>query len=120
VALQMLGRLLDHFLGKRNEHAVIMGATSGDTGSAAMEGCKPSEHVDIFILHPYNRVSEVQPRQMTTVLEDNEFNNAVEGNFDDYQATVKENYKNQGFRGGNTSLVAMNATNWARITTQVV
>lgn len=120
VALQMLGRLLDHFLGKRNEHAVIMGATSGDTGSAAIEGCKPCEHVDIFILHPHNRVSEVQRRQMTTVQADNVFNIAVEGNFDDCQAIVKDSFNNQGFLGGNTRLVAVNSINWARIMAQIV
>ncbi|HCW96644.1 MAG TPA: threonine synthase, partial [Pseudomonas sp.] len=66
-ALQLLGRLLDYVLAKRGERVVIMGATSGDTGSAAIEGCRRCENVDIFILHPHNRVSEVQRRQMTTI-----------------------------------------------------
>ncbi len=79
VALQLLGRLLDHFLKKRGERAVIMGATSGDTGSAAIEGCRHCDNLDIFILHPHNRVSEVQRRQMTSVLADNVFNIAIEG-----------------------------------------
>ncbi len=82
-ALQLLGRLLDHVLAKRGERVVIMGATSGDTGSAAIEGCKRCENVDIFILHPHQRVSEVQRRQMTTLLGDNIHNIAIEGNFDD-------------------------------------
>ena len=80
-ALQFLGRLLDYMLKRRNEHVVIMGATSGDTGSAAIEGCRHSDNVDIFILHPHNRVSEFQRRQMTTVLEGNVWNIAIEGNF---------------------------------------
>ncbi len=78
-ALQLLGRLLDYVLAKRNERVVIMGATSGDTGSAAIEGCRRCENVDIFILHPHNRVSEVQRRQMTTILGDNIHNIAIEG-----------------------------------------
>ena len=82
-ALQLLGRLLDHVLAKRGERVVIMGATSGDTGSAAIEGCKRCENVDIFILHPHQRVSEVQRRQMTTLLGDNIHNIAIEGNFGD-------------------------------------
>ena len=119
VALQLLGRLLDHFLKKRDERAVIMGATSGDTGSAAIEGCRHCDNLDIFILHPHNRVSEVQRRQMTTVLADNVFNVAIEGNFDDAQAMVKASFANQGFLNG-TRLVAVNSINWARIMAQIV
>ena len=119
VALQLLGRLLDHFLAKRGERAVIMGATSGDTGSAAIEGCRACDHVDIFILHPHNRVSEVQRRQMTSVLADNVFNIAIEGNFDDAQAMVKASFANQDFLNG-TRLVAVNSINWARIMAQIV
>ena len=76
-ALQLLGRLLDFVLKRRNERVVILGATSGDTGSAAIEGCKHCDNVDIFILHPYKRVSDVQRKQMTTVLGDNVFNIAT-------------------------------------------
>ncbi len=119
VALQLLGRLLDHFLKKRDERAVIMGATSGDTGSAAIEGCRHCDNLDIFILHPHNRVSEVQRRQMTTVLADNVFNVALEGNFDDARAMVKASFANQGFLNG-TRLVAVNSINWARIMAQIV
>ncbi|MAO62961.1 threonine synthase [Halomonas sp. CnH100-B] len=119
VALQLLGRLLDHFLKKRNERAVIMGATSGDTGSAAIEGCRHCDNLDIFILHPHNRVSEVQRRQMTSVLADNVFNIAIEGNFDDAQAMVKASFANQDFLNG-TRLVAVNSINWARIMAQIV
>ncbi|RUR39602.1 threonine synthase [Vreelandella populi] len=119
VALQLLGRLLDHFLKKRNERAVIMGATSGDTGSAAIEGCRHCDNLDIFILHPHKRVSEVQRRQMTSVLADNVFNIAIEGNFDDAQAMVKASFANQDFLNG-TRLVAVNSINWARIMAQIV
>ncbi|MEC8916865.1 MAG: threonine synthase [Pseudomonadota bacterium] len=119
VALQLLGRILDHFLAKRGERAVIMGATSGDTGSAAIEGCRHCDHLDIFILHPHNRVSEVQRRQMTTVLADNVFNIAIEGNFDDAQAMVKASFADQAFLEG-ARLVAVNSINWARIMAQIV
>lgn len=119
VALQLLGRLLDHFLKKRDERAVIMGATSGDTGSAAIEGCRHCDNLDIFILHPYQRVSEVQRRQMTSVLADNVFNVAIEGNFDDAQAMVKASFADQSFLNG-TQLVAVNSINWARIMAQIV
>lgn len=119
VALQLLGRILDHFLAKRGERAVIMGATSGDTGSAAIEGCRHCDNLDIFILHPHKRVSEVQRRQMTSVLADNVFNIAIEGDFDDAQAMVKASFADQAFLNG-TRLVAVNSINWARIMAQVV
>ena len=118
-ALQLLGRLLDHFLTKRNERVVIMGATSGDTGSAAIEGCRRCENVDIFILHPHQRVSEVQRRQMTSALSDNIHNIAIEGNFDDCQEMVKASFADQSFLKG-TRLVAVNSINWARIMAQTV
>lgn len=118
-ALQLLGRLLDHILTKRNERVVIMGATSGDTGSAAIEGCRACENVDIFILYPHGRVSEVQRRQMTTALNDNIHNIAIEGNFDDCQEMVKASFADQGFLKG-TRLVAVNSINWARIMAQTV
>ena len=118
-ALQLLGRLLDHFLTKRNERVVIMGATSGDTGSAAIEGCRRCENVDIFILHPHQRVSDVQRRQMTSALSDNIHNIAIEGNFDDCQEMVKASFADQSFLKG-TRLVAVNSINWARIMAQIV
>lgn len=118
-ALQLLGRLLDYFLKRRNERVVIMGATSGDTGSAAIEGCRHCDNVDIFILHPFERVSDVQRKQMTTVLADNVFNIAVEGNFDDCQNMVKQSFADQSFLEG-TRLVAVNSINWARIMAQIV
>lgn len=118
-ALQLLGRLLDHVLAKRGERVVIMGATSGDTGSAAIEGCRRCENVDIFILHPHQRVSEVQRRQMTSILGENIHNLAIEGNFDDCQEMVKASFADQGFLKG-TRLVAVNSINWARIMAQIV
>ncbi len=119
-ALQLLGRLLDYVLERRNQHVTILGATSGDTGSAAIEGCRRCKNVDIFILHPYQRVSEVQRRQMTTILGDNIHNLAVEGNFDDCQRMVKESFADQSFLGGKSQLVAVNSINWARIMAQIV
>lgn len=117
-ALQLLGRLLDYVLAKRGERVVIMGATSGDTGSAAIEGCRRCENVDIFILHPHQRVSEVQRRQMTTIAGDNIHNIAIEGNFDDCQEMVKASFADQAFLKG-TRLVAVNSINWARIMAQI-
>ena len=119
-ALQLFGRLLDYVLEKRGERVVIMGATSGDTGSAAIEGCRRCKNVDIFILHPYNRVSEVQRRQMSTVISDNIFNIAIEGNFDDCQQMVKQSFGDQSFLKNERRLVAVNSINWARIMAQIV
>ncbi|MCB1669139.1 MAG: threonine synthase [Porticoccaceae bacterium] len=119
-ALQFLGNLLDHVLTKRNQRVVIMGATSGDTGSAAIEGCRHSDHVDIFILHPHNRVSDVQRRQMTTVLDKNVHNIALQGNFDDCQNMVKASFGDQSFLPEGRQLVAVNSINWARIMAQIV
>lgn len=119
-ALQMLGRLLDYVLERRHQKVVIMGATSGDTGSAAIEGCRRCNNIDIFILHPNQRVSEVQRRQMTTVVGDNIHNIAVEGNFDDCQAMVKASFADKSFLPEDRCLVAVNSINWARIMAQIV
>ena len=118
-ALQLLGRLLDHFLAERGERGVVMGATSGDTGSAAIEGARHSDHLDVVILHPYKRVSEVQRRQMTTVLSDNVHNIALKGNFDDCQEIVKASFLDQTFVSPNR-LLAVNSINLARIMAQTV
>ena len=118
-ALQLLGRLLDHFLAERGERGVVMGATSGDTGSAAIEGARHSDHLDVVILHPYRRVSEVQRRQMTTVLSDNVHNIALKGNFDDCQEIVKASFLDQTFVSPNR-LLAVNSINLARIMAQTV
>ena len=119
-ALQTLGRLLDYVLERRHEKVVIMGATSGDTGSAAIEGTKACRNVDIFILHPHGKVSEVQRRQMTTVKGDNIYNIAIEGNFDQAQDMVKASLGDQSFLKGERKLVAVNSINWARIMSQIV
>ena len=118
-ALQLLGRLMDYALIKRDKRLVIMGATSGDTGSAAIEGCRHSERVQMFILHPHERVSEVQRRQMTTLIGDNIHNIAVRGNFDDCQQMVKQSFSDQSFLNGG-QLGAVNSINWARIMAQIV
>jgi threonine synthase len=97
-----------------------MGATSGDTGSAAIEGCRRCDNIDIFIMHPNNRVSNVQRRQMTTVLAPNVFNIALEGNFDDCQNMVKASFGDQSFLPEGRQLVAVNSINWARIMAQIV
>jgi threonine synthase len=119
-ALQLLGRLLDYVLERRHQKVVIMGATSGDTGSAAIEGCRHCNNIDIFILHPHQRVSDVQRRQMTTVPGDNIHNLAIQGNFDDCQAMVKASFNDRAFLPEDRSLVAVNSINWARIMAQIV
>jgi threonine synthase len=119
VALQFLGQVFDHILSRRRQKVTIIGATSGDTGSAAIEAFKGRKNADIFILHPYNRVSEVQRRQMTTVIAANVFNIAVEGSFDDCQDLVKAMFNDRKFRD-EMRLSAINSINWARILAQVV
>ena len=119
-ALQVLGRMLDHALRRKGKRALILGATSGDTGSAALEGCRHSAQVDICILHPRGKVSEVQRKQMTTVAGDNVLNLAIEGNFDDCQRLVKAAFADQSFLPADRQLVAVNSINWARILMQIV
>ena len=118
-ALQFLGNLLDYFLKRNGQEIVIIGATSGDTGSAAIEGCKHCDNAQIFILHPNNKVSDIQRKQMTCVIADNVFNLAVEGNFDDCQAMVKKMFSDQSFLKGK-KMVAVNSINFARIMAQIV
>ncbi|MAU40764.1 MAG: threonine synthase [Kordiimonas sp.] len=119
VALQLLGRLFDHSLTKRGEQVTIVGATSGDTGSAAIEGVRDRECARIFMLHPKGKVSEVQRRQMTTILSDNVYNIAVEGTFDDCQNMVKAMFNDLPFRDA-MKLSAVNSINWARVMAQIV
>ncbi|ANK82156.1 MAG: threonine synthase [Rhizobiales bacterium NRL2] len=118
-ALQALGRLFDHALKRRGERVTILGATSGDTGSAAIEGCRGRDAVDIFILFPKGRVSDVQRRQMTTVEDANVHAIAVDGDFDDCQALVKAAFGDLAFRD-RMNLSAVNSINWARVAAQVV
>ncbi len=117
-ALQLLGRLLDYVLRKRGQRVTIVGATSGDTGSAAIEAVQGRSAIDIFMLHPKGRVSEVQRRQMTSVLSSNVFNIAVEGNFDDCQDLVKAMFNDLAFRD-EMHLTAVNSINFARIMAQI-
>jgi threonine synthase len=118
-ALQVLGRLFDTVLKRRNQRVTIVGATSGDTGSAAIEACRDRENIDIFILYPHGRTSAVQRRQMTTVPSANVHTLAVEGTFDDCQDYVKALFADTSFRN-DYGLSAVNSINWARITAQIV
>ena len=118
-ALQFLGRLVEYFLARNQRRVTILGATSGDTGSAAIAGCRGREGVGIVILYPHERVSEVQRRQMTTVPDANVHCLAIEGTFDDCQRIVKTLFVDQPFRQ-EQALVAVNSINWARILAQVV
>ncbi|WP_337876321.1 threonine synthase [Elioraea sp.] len=117
-ALQLLGRLFDHVLAARGERVTIVGATSGDTGSAAIEACRDRDRLAIVILHPHGRVSEVQRRQMTTVTSPNVGNIAVEGSFDDCQDLVKAMFADAAFRR-EVRLSAVNSINWARVAAQI-
>ena len=119
VALQLLGQLFERFLSRRDDHLTIVGATSGDTGSAAIDAVAGREKVDIFMLHPEGRVSDVQRRQMTTVLAPNVYNIAIDGSFDDAQALVKRMFNDADFKK-RFNLSAVNSINWARLMAQVV
>lgn len=119
VALQLLGRLFETFLARRNERLTIVGATSGDTGSAAIQAVAGLERVEIFMLHPKGRVSDVQRRQMTTVRAPNVHNLAIEGSFDDAQAHVKRMFTDADVIH-TLNLGAVNSINWARLMAQVV
>ncbi len=118
-ALQLLGRLFDHVLEEKGQRVTIVGATSGDTGSAAIEACKGCKNIDIFILHPEGRTSEVQRRQMTTIDAPNVHNIALKGTFDDCQNMVKAMFNDKKFRS-DINMSAVNSINWARIMAQIV
>ena len=117
-AMQLLARLMDRALGKRGERATIVGATSGDTGGAAIEAFRGRDNIDIFILHPHKRVTKVQRRQMTTPVEKNVHNIALDGNFDDCQALLKELFNDHALRD-RLHLAGVNSINWARIVGQI-
>ena len=119
VAMQLLGRMMDHALKAKGERATIVGATSGDTGAAAIEAFSGLEQVDVFIMYPHGRVSDVQRRQMTTVEAPNIHAIALEGTFDDCQAILKGLFNNHGFRDG-LRLSGVNSINWARVVAQTV
>jgi threonine synthase len=119
VALQLLGLLFEEFLGRTGQNLTIVGATSGDTGSAAIDAVAGRAQVDIFMLHPQGRVSDVQRRQMTTVLAPNVHNIAINGSFDDAQAMVKRMFNDPAMTG-RLNIGAVNSINWARLMAQVV
>ncbi|HET6421141.1 MAG TPA: threonine synthase [Geobacteraceae bacterium] len=119
IALQLLGNLFEYLLREREQKMNIVGATSGDTGSAAIYGVRGKENMAIFILHPHGKTSPVQALQMTTVLDDNVHNIAVRGTFDDCQNIVKALFNDLPFKE-KYSLGAVNSINWARVLAQVV
>ena len=119
IALQLVGKLFDHVLKQRNERVMIVGATSGDTGGAAFDGVASCHNVDIVMLYPNNRVSDVQRRQMTTVMSPNVHAVAIDGTFDDCQDLVKAMFNDEKFRDAN-NLSAVNSINWVRVMAQVV
>jgi threonine synthase len=119
VALQLVGRMFDHVLAARGERVTIVGATSGDTGSAAIDGVKGCDQVDIVILYPAGRTSDVQRRQMTTIDSPNVHTVAIDGTFDDCQDLVKAMFADEAFRD-RLRLSAVNSINWARVMAQIV
>ncbi len=119
VAMQFLGRLFDHFLTRRDARVTIIGATSGDTGAAAIEAFRGQDRVDVFILHPEGRVSEVQRRIMTSVPDDNVINLSVSGTFDDCQRIVKALFNDRQF-AERLRLGGVNSINWVRLAVQIV
>ncbi len=119
LALQFLGNLFEYVLGRQGGHLNIVAATSGDTGSAAIHGVRGRKNLNIFVMHPHGRVSPVQALQMTSVLDPNVHNLAIDGTFDDCQAIVKALFSDLPFRE-KYSLGAVNSINWARVMAQVV
>jgi len=119
VAMQLLGNFYEYYLKNENEKINIIVATSGDTGAAAIDAIKGKENVNIFVLHPHNRVSSVQRKLMTTGKDKNVFNIAIEGNFDDCQNLVKAMFADKDF-SNNIKMSGVNSINWARIIAQSV
>ena len=118
-ALQFIANLFEYFINKESTNLTIIGATSGDTGSAAIEACKLKKNINVFILHPYEKISDVQRRQMTTIIEPNIYNIAIKGNFDDCQNIIKNLFMNEDLLS-KTKLSTINSINWARIIAQSV
>jgi threonine synthase len=119
VAMQFIGQLINYYLNQDKTFINILGATSGDTGAAAIEGFKNIKSSKIFILHPYNKISEVQRKFMTTVKSDNVYNIAIKGSFDDCQIIIKEIFSDYKYKK-QKNLIAVNSINWARIMCQIV
>jgi threonine synthase len=118
-AMQLIGQMFQKALGRKGARVTIVGATSGDTGSAAIEAFRGLDNVDVFILYPHGRVSDVQRRQMTTPVESNVHALAVDGDFDDCQARLKDMFNDFEFRDG-VKLAGVNSINWGRVLAQVV
>ena len=119
VAMQFIGRMFDAVLEKRGQSVTIIGATSGDTGSAAIEACRDRSAIDVVIMHPEGRTSDIQRRQMTTVLADNVHNIAIKGTFDDCQTLLKQMFGDVPFRE-RMRMSAVNSINWGRVMAQIV
>jgi threonine synthase len=119
VALQFLGNLFEYVMQQRHDTLNIVGATSGDTGSAAIYGVRGKDRIRIFIMHPHKRVSPVQERQLTSVLDENVFNLAIDGTFDDCQSILKTLFRDLDFKDRH-SLGSINSINWARVLAQIV
>ncbi len=119
IALQFLGNLFEYLLERNNGAMNIIGATSGDTGSAAIYGVRGRNRINIFILHPHNRISPIQEKQMTTVTDANVYNIAIDGTFDTAQAIIKSIFSDIEFKS-KMQLGAINSINWARVLAQVV
>jgi threonine synthase len=119
LALQFLGNLFEYVLKESGQHLNILAATSGDTGSAAIHGVRGKERIRIFVMYPHGRISDVQERQMTSVLDDNVFNVAIEGTFDDCQGIMKALFNDLKFKD-RYSLGSVNSINWTRVLAQIV
>jgi threonine synthase len=119
MAMQFLSQVYDYVLEQRDQHINILGATSGDTGSAAIHGVRGKERIKIFMMHPKGRTSPLQEKQMTSVLDENVFNLAVEGSFDDCQHIMKSIFSDVDFKASH-ELGAVNSVNWCRVLAQVV
>jgi len=119
VAMQLLGNFYEHYLDKNNQSINVIVATSGDTGAAAIDAIKGKKNMNIFVLHPHNKVSVVQRKLMSTVKDKNVFNIAIEGNFDDCQNLVKSMFSDKKF-SNTINMSGVNSINWARIIAQTV
>ena len=120
VAMQLLGTLLEHFAQKKETKIAVLGATSGDTGSAAISACSRYQNVEVFILYPHERITEVQRKQMTTTQAKNVHALSVQTDFDGCQAMVKQLFLDESILSNQTRFVAANSINWARCMTQSV
>ena len=120
VAMQLLGVLLNHFAKERGEKIVVLGATSGDTGAAAISACSRHQNVEVYILYPHEKVTEFQRKQMTTTQSKNVFPLAIESDFDGCQNIVKQMFLDKELHNDNVRFIAANSINWARCMTQSV